>query len=245
MNSNGPAAKTIGAELLVIAVCAALVFWYARSFNRPMPVPPPSPPRPITKTPDIVVKEGKPLTDLLGAIKLRPETDLIVFVIDTSSSMSDDTEQLKADIRKTVASQKGKKFEIVAFNETALMVAAPTRDAMDLENHLKGLADVGGSENSLRALVTAAVSAPPQFKYPAIILMTDAAPNDGKIGSSSRVTIDEAASALNTANAELHIFAAFDQAEATSGGSAVDCPAYEQLVTMTNHQGQIHILKRN
>jgi len=245
MNSNGPAAKTIGAQLLVIAVCAILVFLYARSYNRPTAVLPPPPPKATTKAPDIVVKEGKPLTDLLGAIKLRPETDLIVFVIDTSSSMNDDTEQLKADIRKTVASQKGKKFEIVAFNETALIVATPTRDATDLENHLKGLVDVGGNENSYNALVTAAVSARPQFKYPAIILMTDAAPNDGKLLSSSKVTIDEAASALKAANAELHIFAAFDQAEATSGGSAVDCPAYERLVTMTDPQGQIHILKRN
>ena len=249
MNSNGPALKTIGAEFLAIVICGILVFFYAQSFNQTPPATNQNVAavRQNANAPELSAyqKDSKSLTELLGALKLRPETDLIVFVIDTSSSMSDDQQELRGSIRKTVASQKGKSFEIVAFDETARIVAAPTRNPTDLENQLDRLADVSGSENSYNALVTAADSARPQFKNPAIILLTDAAPNDGRAGSSSTVTLDKAASSINAANAELHIFAAFDQAEEGSGGSAATSPFYPQLAKLIKAGGLVHFLKRN
>lgn len=249
MNSNGPALKTIGVEFLAIVICGILVFFYARSFNQTTPAANqtvvPVKQNANTQALSVYQKDAKSITDLLSALKLRPETDLIVFVIDTSSSMSDDQQELRGDIRKTVASQKGKSFEIVAFDETARVVAAPTRNPTELENQLDRLSDVSGSENSYNALATAADSARPQFKNPAIILMTDAAPNDGHAGSSSTVTLDSAARAINAANAELHIFAAFDQAEEGTGGSAATSLLYPQLAAMIKAGGQVHFLKRN
>jgi len=69
----------------------------------------------------------------------------------------------------------------------------------------------GGNRNSYWRLgSTAANKAREKFKRPAIVLMTDAVPNDGMPGSASNTTMNQAADALNAANAELHVWAAFD-----------------------------------
>jgi Mg-chelatase subunit ChlD len=190
-------------------------------------------------------RAGKSVSDLLGAMKLRNETDLITFVVDTSQSMNDDRQELKENIEKIMERYKGKNFELVDFTDTALVIGEPTKDAAVLRQNLEQSGDLGGPENSYNALMVAAAKARQKFKHPAIILMTDAAPNDGQMGSSSQVTMDKAADALNAANAELQVFAAFDYDEYNSGGSAATTDLYSQLLKKIKAGGETYLLKRD
>lgn len=252
MSSNAFALKVIGLEFLAIVISGILIFFYVKSAderNQKALVTTDASPQPAHNM-DVQTfsanyqRDGKSITDLLSALKLSRETDLITFVIDTSASMEDDRQELRDNIKKTVAHYKGKIFQLVAFNETAQVMGAPTRDPVQLQIQLDQLRDLGGNENSYNALVTAAETAHSQFKKPVIILMTDASPNDGRIGSSSQTTIGQAARAINTAGAELYIFAAFDQQEESAGGSAATSAFYPQLTKMISAGGQIYFLKR-
>jgi Mg-chelatase subunit ChlD len=255
MNSNGFALKVIGLEFLVIVTLGLLVFFYARSVSernqKTLAAEQQAQQQPTQHGTDMQTfaanyhRDGKTVTDLLSALKLEQETDLVSFVIDTSTSMDDDRQELRDNIKKIVARYKGKSFQLVAFNETAQVMGTPTRDIVQLQIQLDQLHDLGGNENSYNALVAAAEAARAQFKKPVVILMTDAAPNDGRPGSTSQTTINGAADALNAANAELYVFAAFDQLEETSGGSAATCTFYPQLTGMVKAGGQIYFLKRN
>ncbi|HEV7377202.1 MAG TPA: vWA domain-containing protein [Pyrinomonadaceae bacterium] len=253
MSSNAFALKVIGLEFLAIIISGTLIFFYARSVNERNQkalattdaTSPPAHNMDMQTFSANYQKDGKSVTDLLSALKLSKETDLITFVIDTSSSMEDDRQELRDSIKKTVAHYKGKTFQLVAYNETAQVMGAPTRDPVQLQIQLDQLRDLGGNENSYYALMTAAETAHRQFKKPVIILMTDAAPNDGRPGSSSQTTMGQAASALNAAGAELYVFAAFDQQEESAGGSAATSAFYPQLVRMISAGGQIYFLKNN
>lgn len=250
MESGKLALKVIGAEFLVIALGGISAYFYVQSINERNREALVSKPSAASQNPDSQAlaaqyrKAGKSLTELLSAMNLRKETDLITFVVDTSQSMTDDRQELKDSIKKIMSLYKGKSFELVDYTDRALVTGEPTRDAAELQQRLEQSRDLGGSENSYNALVIAADKSRQQFKYPAIILMTDAAPNDGQPGSSSLVSMTQAADALNAANAELHVFAAFDAQEYAAGGSAATTDLYNQLLRQIKLGGAIHQLKR-
>ncbi|HMF57569.1 MAG TPA: vWA domain-containing protein [Pyrinomonadaceae bacterium] len=251
MSSTAFALKVLGTELLTIAVGCTLVFFYAKSFEEGRRKAQADAGRSANTQTNAqtfaagYMRDGKSMTNLLSAIKLRGDTDLITFVIDTSQSMDDDRQELRENIRKMVARYKGKSFELVDFTDTAMVLGDPTREAAQLEQWLDSSHDLGGPENSYRALSIAAAKAHERFKNPALILITDAAPNDSTPGSSSHVTLDQAADAINAANAELYVLAAYDQQEAISAGTAATSPFYPQLVNKINAGGQVYMLKRN
>jgi Mg-chelatase subunit ChlD len=253
MDSSGFVFKVLAIELLAIAVGGALIFLYARSVNerrrQALATPTAESSAPRQNVPQAFVaqyqKAGKSVSDLLSAMQLRNETDLITFVVDTSQSMDDDRLELKSNVQKIMARYKGKSFELVGFTDTALVMGEPTKDAAVLEQLLSQTRDLGGPENSYNALMIAAAKAKQQFKHPAIILMTDAAPNDGQPGSSSQVTMDKAADALNAADAQLQVFAAFDSNEYLSGGSAATTDLYTQLLQKIKAGGERYLLKRD
>lgn len=242
--------KVLGAELLAIALGGVLVFFYVQSINErnrkaAVSTPPVSGQKQDSQALSAQYrKTGKSVTDLLSAMNLRKETDLVTFVVDTSQSMIDDRQELRSGIKKIMSLYKGRSFELIDFADTALVNGEPTRDVAELQQRLEQSRDLGGSENSYNALVVAADKSRQQFKNPAIILMTDAAPNDGQPGSTSIVTMMQAVDALNAANAELHIFAAFDAQEYAAGGSAATTDLYQQLLRKIKSGGEIHVLRR-
>lgn len=250
MESSRFALKVIGAEFLAIALGGVLAFFYIQSVNERNRKAIASKPPVASQNPDPQSlaaqyrKSGKSVTELLSAMNLRKETDLITFVVDTSQSMTDDRQELRDSIKKIMSLYKGKSFELVDYTDRALVTGEPTRDVAELQQRLDQSRDLGGSENSYNALLIAANKSRQQFKNPAIILMTDAAPNDGQPGSSSLVSMTQAADALNGANAELHVFAAFDAQEYAAGGSAATTDLYDQLLRQIKLGGAIHQLKR-
>ncbi|MGA9994561.1 MAG: vWA domain-containing protein [Pyrinomonadaceae bacterium] len=253
MNSGGFALKVLGVELLLIALCGVLVFLYASSVRERQrralaAQAEASVPRQNADAKAFAAqyqRAGKSVSDLLSAVSLRKETDLIVFVVDTSQSMNDDRQELRENIKKIMTRYKGKSLELVDFTDTTLITGEPTQDAGELQHRLDQSRDLGGPENSYNALIIAAAKAGQKFKHPAIILMTDAAPNDDQPGSSSHATMDQAASALNAADAELQVFAAFDYQEYLAGGSAATTDLYPQLLKKVKAGGEIHLLKRD
>lgn len=242
--------KVLGTELFTIALGGVLIFFYVQAVNKKNRMQASQPPPAASSSTQSQAlaaeykRNGKSVTDLLSALSLRKETDLITFVVDTSQSMADDRQELKDNIKKIMGRYKGKSFELVDFTGRALVTGEPTRDAAELQNRLEQSRDLGGSENSYNALLVASDHARQQFKYPAIVLLTDAAPNDGTLGSSSSITLAQAADALNAANAELHIFAAFDAQEYMTGGAAATTDLYPQLLSKVRAGGEIHTLKR-
>lgn len=254
MNSSGFVFKVLGLELLAIAMGGAMIFFYARAVNERQQKAAAAAseaaavPRQNVNAQTFVAqyqRAGKSVSDLLSAIKLRDGTDLITFVVDTSQSMDDDRQELRENIKKIMARYKGKSFELVDFTGTALITGEPTRDAAELQHRLEQSRDLGGNENSYNALMVAADKARQKFKHPAIILLTDAAPNDGLPGSNSQVTMDQAAAALNAADAELQVLAAFDYQEYISGGSAATTDLYPQLAKKIKAGGEVHLLRRD
>jgi Mg-chelatase subunit ChlD len=246
MESKGFALKIIGVEALTIAMLGTLAFFYTRSLNEASGKSSANPlPQPATSTFAVdYLKNSKTVRDLASAIRLRPDVDLIVFVIDTSASMQDDRKELRDSINKISDRYKGRAFTVVNFADTAEVAGEPTRNLVEVQKYIDSGLDLGSQENSFAALTASATKAREKFKTPAIILMTDAAPHDG-LGSRSQVTIDEAASALNTANAELHVWAAYDLSEDQSGGAAANSPLYPELVRKVRAGGNVYLIKRD
>lgn len=253
MDSKRFALKVLGVEALLIAALGALIFFYPRPAHvaqTPDPVRPPgtSAPTSIRKIDPQVAAEyekgSKPIKELAATMPLRSDVDLILFVIDTSASMSDDRDELKNSTKAISGQYKGRAFEVVNFSDTAQIAGEPTRSQAELQRQIDSGTDLGGIENSYQALVVAANKAREKFKHPAIVLMTDAAPNDGQASSTSSTTINQAADALNAANAELHVWAAFDFAEYQTNGSAATTPLYKDLVSRTKAGGNVYLVKR-
>lgn len=250
MASNRFALKTLGLEALGLAAMGGLAFLYVNSQGAYVP---PSPPqrivRPAANQQDATVfvsqyqKDAQSVSDLARMINASQGIDLITFVIDTSASMGDDRQNLRDSIKTVIERNRGRKFEVINFADTAQVTGDPTRDLVELQQRIDQATDLGGYENSLLALRTAAERARGKFKNPLFVLMTDAAPNDGR-NSQSQVTLDDAATALNSANAHLYIWAAFDQNEYQSAGSAATSDDYRQLVAKLKAGGQIYMVKR-
>ncbi len=250
MASNRFALKILGLEALGLAALGGLAFLYASSQEAYTPPPPPQrAARPAANQQDAAVfvpqyqKDAQSVADLARMINASQGIDLITFVIDTSGSMVDDRQELRDSIKKVIERNRGRKFEVINFSDTAQATGDPTRDLAELQQRIDQAPDLGTSENSLLALRTAAERAQGKYRRPLIVLMTDAAPNDGR-NAQSQVTLDEAATALNSANAHLYIWAAFDQNEYQSAGSAATSDDYRQLVAKLKAGGQIYLVKR-
>ncbi|HEY3138505.1 MAG TPA: vWA domain-containing protein [Blastocatellia bacterium] len=257
MNSKGFALKVLGIEAVIVGLLGTGAFFYVKSvddgrrsgFTSQPQRPSVNPGR--NQTPDIqtfsasYVKDGKGVKELAASIQLRPGVDLIVFVIDTSGSMQDDRQDLRDSINKITSRYKGLAFTVVNFTGVAQVASEPTHNLAEVQRCIDSGVDLQGDENSYLALTTAASKAREKFKTPAIVLMTDAAPNDGRPGSNSHVTIDDAADALNAANAELHVWAAFDFQEYITGGSAATTSLYPELVGKVKAGGKIYFVKRD
>jgi len=258
VNSKGFALKVLGLEAVIVALLGTATFFYVKSVDqerRPSGLTS-QPQTPITgpgknQTPDVqtfsasYAKDGKAIKDLAASLQLRPAVDLIVFVIDTSGSMDDDRQELRDSIKTIIGRYKGRAFTVVNFTGVAQVAGEPTRDLSEVQRYIDAGTDLSGAENSYLALTTAAAKAREKFKNPAVVLMTDAAPNDGTPGNTSQVTIDEAGDALNAANAELHVWAAFDFQEYISGGSAATTNLYPELVGRVKAGGKIYFVKRD
>ena len=252
MNNRSLALKVLAAEALLIASMGSLAFLYSRSVNEAprntnnVEVVPPKP-NDHQKEPPAIASDyakAKEIAELAKTIAFRPEVDLIVFVIDTSASMQDDRDDLRDSVNKIVSRYKGRAFNVVNFANSAESTGESTHNLTELKKRIDDAHDLGGEENSYLALSFAADKAREKFKSPAIVLITDAAPNDGKPGGFSQVTMDGAAAALNAANAELHVWAGFDMNEFLSGGSASTTTLYPELLTKVKKGGQIHLLKQ-
>jgi Mg-chelatase subunit ChlD len=252
MESKYFAYKVLGVEALLVAALGTLAFFYARSMQEaqgrgttPTTTAPASAPQPLRAFATSYIKDSRSVKELTNAMQLRPEIDLIAFVIDTSASMNDDRDELKANARTLSEQFKGRAFEVVNFADTAQVAGEPTRNLTELQRQIDAGVDLGGIENGYQALVVAANKAHEKFKHPALVLMTDAAPNDGMPGSTSPMTIEQAANALNAANAELYVWAAFDLNEYMANGSAATSPLYPDLVSRTKAGGKVYFIKRN
>lgn len=257
MNSKKFALKVLGLEAVIVALLGTAAFFYVKSVDEArrsglttQPQPPPTSPG-RNQTPDVqtfsasYAKDGKSVKDLAASLQLRPGVDLIAFVIDTSGSMNDDRQDLRDSIKTILDRYKGRAFTVVNFTGIAQVAGEPTRDLAEVQRYIDGGGDLGGGENSYLALTTAAAKAREKFKNPAIVLMTDAAPNDGTPGNNSQVTIDQAGDALNAANAELHVWAAFDFQEYSTGGSAATTNLYPELVGKVKAGGKVYFVKRD
>jgi Mg-chelatase subunit ChlD len=254
MNSKKLALKVLGIEAVIVALLGAAAFFYVKAVNesaRRGLASQQNPPPTGEASPDLqtfsasYAKDGRSVEELAGSILLRPAVDSIAFVIDTSASMTDDRQDLRDSIKRIRDRYKGRAFIVVNFTGVAQVAGEPTRDLVELQKYIDGGFDLGGHENSYLALTTAASKAREKFKNPAIVLMTDAAPNDGKPGSNSQMTIDQAADALNAANAELHVWAAFDYQEFSSGGSAATTDLYPDLLSKVKAGGKLYLVKRD
>ena len=257
MNQRKLAASVLGIEALALALMGGLAYAYVRSIeNRnqePLAVaaqPPPrrAAPNQVKDLPKVAeeYKQGaKGIADLAATINSRKNIDLVMFVLDTSDSMTDDRKDLRDSIGKVVDHYKGKLVQIVNFGNTAEVSGEPTRDLAELQRRLDAAHDLGGNENSFQALVFAANQARPKFKRPLVVLMTDAAPNDDAWLLGSHVTLQQAADALNAANAELHVWAAYDEREYWSGGAASTSTLYPELVKLIKAGGERALVTRN
>jgi hypothetical protein len=249
MESKNFTLKVIGLESLALAILGALAFFYVKSLSAAAPAVQPKP----TSTPSAEVqtftasymKNGKSIKDLAGGIQFRADIDLIIFVIDTSVSMNDDRQDLHDSMNKISERYKGRPFQVVNFTQVAEIAGNPTSNLAELQKQIDSGRDLGGGENSFLALATAATNTQAKFKKPAIVLMTDAAPNDVNAGSGSNVTLEQAANALNSVNAELHVWAAFDLNEYQSGGAAATSNLYPQVVSRVKAGGKIYLVKRD
>jgi Mg-chelatase subunit ChlD len=256
VNSKRFAAGVLGAEAMILAALAGLGYAYVRSVNdrlpqevRQSPTPRPRRPAPgqredLKAFADDYKKDGKTIADLAASMNSRKDVDLLMFVIDTSGSMNDDRRELRNSIDKTLARYRGKLVQIINFGDTAQVTGEPTRDIAELQRRLDATQDLGGTENSLQALTFAAQQARPKFKKPLIVLMTDAAPHDGLANSTSSATTAQTADAINAANAELKVWAAFDNAEYWEGGAAATCDAYPDLVKSIKAGGEMLLVER-
>jgi Mg-chelatase subunit ChlD len=251
MASDKFALKTLGLEALGLAAMGGLAFLYVNSQKDYVPPsPPPRVIKPAANQQDATVfvnqyqKDAQSVSDLAKTISASQGIDLITFVIDTSGSMIDDRQDLRDSIKTVIDRNRGRKFEVINFADTAEATGDPTRDLAELQRRIDQATDLGGFENSLLALRTAAERARGKFNNPLIVLMTDAAPNDGG-NPQSQVTLDEAITALNASNAHLYIWAAFDQNEYQSAGSAATSDDYRQLIAKLKAGGQIYLVKRN
>jgi Mg-chelatase subunit ChlD len=254
MNSKGFALKVLSLEAVIVALLGTAAFFYVKSVDQAQrsgltSQPPPQIGR--NQVPDVqtfsasYAKDGKSVKDLAGRLQLRPGVDLIAFVIDTSGSMNDDRQDLRDSIKTILEHYKGRAFTVVNFTGIAQVAGEPTRDLAEVQRYIDAGTDLGGVENSYLALTTAAAKAREKFKTPAIVLMTDAAPNDGQPGNNSQVTLDQAGEALNAANAELHVWAAFDFQEYATGGSAATTNLYPELVGKVKAGGKVYFVKRD
>jgi Mg-chelatase subunit ChlD len=253
MESKNLAVKVLGIEALAVALLGTLIFFHVRSVTEmrsKASTAQATSQGPAGQTPDVhsftanYAQQGKSVKDLAGMIEFRPEVDLITFVVDTSASMDDDRDELKDNVRRIIDRYKGRAFEVVNFTGKVEIAGEPTRDLAELQKQIDSGRDLGGDENSFLALTRAAEKAREKFKYPAIVLMTDAAPNDGQSGSGSNVTLGQAADALNSANAELHVWAGFDLQEYRTGGSAATSDLYPELVNNVKASGKVYLVKR-
>ena len=247
--------KVLGLEAVIVALLGTAAVFYVKSVDKAKPNSLISQPLAQTgparnQTPDVQTfsasyeKDGKSVRDLAASLQLRPGVDLIEFVIDTSGSMDDDRQDLSNSIKSILDRYKGRSFTVVNYTGVAQVAGEPTRDLSAVQRYIDAGADLGGAENSYLALTTAAAKAREKFKTPAIVLMTDAAPNDGSPGNNSQTTLDQAADALNAANAELHVWAAFDWQEYLSGGSAASTNLYPELAGKVKAGGKIYFVKR-
>lgn len=254
MEPKNLALKALGAQTLLLSLLGTVVFFQVRSFNdakNRIAADQLASQNSADQKPNAqrftanYMQQGKSVKDLAGAIEFRPEVDLITFVVDTSASMDDDRDELKENIKKITDRYKGRAFEVVNFTGTAEIAGEATRNLAELQKQIDSGRNLGGEENSFLALVKAADKAREKFKRPAIVLMTDAAPNDGRPGSGSSVSLDQAANALNGANAELHVWAAFDLQEYSSGGTAATSDLYPELINKIKANGKVYFIKRN
>lgn len=254
MNKRSLALKVLAAEALLVAGLGSLAFLYARSVDKPpkeIVVPPvvadtgEDKKAELKVTRDDYENNAKKIEELAKTIGFRQEVDLIVFVIDTSASMQDDRDDLRSSVNNILSRYKGRVFNVVNFANTAEITGEPTKNLAELKKRIDEARDLGGNENSYLALSTAADKAHEKFKNPAIVLITDAAPNDGNGGSFSQVTMDQTAAALNTANAELHVWAGFDITEFQSGGAASTTSLYPELLAKVKGGGKIQLLKQS
>jgi von Willebrand factor type A domain len=256
VNSMGLALKVLGLEAAIIALLGIGAFFYVKSMDSAQgsgltpKIQPQSSPGP-NQSPDIqtfsagYLKDSRSVNDLAAALQLRPAVDLIAFVIDTSGSMNDDRQELRASIKTILDRYKGRAFLIVNFTGIANVAGEPTRDLAEVQRYIDSGIDLGDNENSLLALTVAAAKAREKFTTPAVVLMTDAAPNDGGPNNKSQVTMDQAVGALDAANAELHVWAAFDFQEYITGGSAATTNLYPELVDRVKAGGKVYFVKRN
>jgi hypothetical protein len=248
MESKNFPLKVIGLESLGIVILGVLGFFYAKPVNQTQPVtqaqPAPKPGPEVQTFSASYVKDGKSIKDLSGVIQFRQDVDLIIFVIDTSASMNDDRQELRDSLSKINGRYKGKPFQVVNFTQVAEIAGNPTANLVELQKQIDYGRDLGGNENSFLALTTAAASGQTKYKKPAIVLMTDAAPNDLEAFSGSQTTLEQAANALNNANAEMHVWAAFDLNEYQSGGSAATSKLYPELLGRVKAGGKIYMVKR-
>ncbi|HWP44760.1 MAG TPA: vWA domain-containing protein [Blastocatellia bacterium] len=255
MNDRALAIRTLSIEVLVLALMGTLAVVYFRSQEPKSSNVPGAAAgtQPEQAKPDRIAdiqtfaaeypKKGRSISDLSGSLSLGPGVDLIVFIIDTSASMNDDRQELRDSIKKVLTRNKGKLFNVVNYADIPVSTGDPTRDVAELQARIESATDLGGSENSFLALSEAAAQTRQKYKKPVFILMTDAAPNDGRFLSNSRVTIDQAADAVNSANGELHIWAGFDQAEFASAGAAATSDLYPQLISKIKAGGNIYYVK--
>jgi hypothetical protein len=252
MNKRSLALKVLATEALLVAGLGSLAFLYARSVET-APTQSPAPavelPEPVKPEKDkqVLAEEypkAKKIEELAKTVGFRQEVDLIVFVIDTSASMRDDRDDLRSSVNKILSRYKGRAFNVVNFADTADTSGEPTKNLDELKKRIEDARDLGGNENSYLALSSAADKAREKFKNPAIVLITDAAPNDEKSGSFSQVTMDQAAAALNMANAELHVWAGFDMTEYLSGGAASTTTLYPTLLSKVKGGGNIQLLRQ-
>jgi hypothetical protein len=243
MDTKNFALKVVGLESLAVALLGALAFAFTNVSKPPPPISSPSPSTEVQSFAATYLKNSKPIKDLAAGIQFRPDVDLIVFVIDTSASMSDDRIDLRGSIDKISNRYKGRPFQVVNFTQFAQVAGDPTTSIAELQRQIDSGSDLGGGENSFLALATAATTAQKKFHNPAIVLMTDAAPNDVMVGSGG-ATLDQAADQLNIANAELHVWAAFDDAEEQSGGAAATSNLYTVLADKVKGGGKIYLVNR-
>lgn len=256
MASNGFARKVLAVEMAGLALLGGAAFFLARSQDEPAPSGPqpqaqqkPKPAAFQSQSPEQITKEydrsARPVSDLAGELKSLGAVDLITFVIDTSGSMQDDRQSLRDSIETVIRSNRGRQFDVINYTGTPVITGEPTRDLAELRRRIEAGQDPGGAgENSLLALKTAAERSRSRFKNPLIVLMTDAAPNDGN-NAQSQVTVDEAADAINAASGQLYIWAAFDWQEYLSGGAASTSDLYRDLASRIKAGGKIHLVKRN
>lgn len=275
MNSGNFKFKVIGLQALAVLLIGVMLFYF--SARQPSPAQPSIPsnlPRQLEanfvadnkvvaeRERQVSEKEYKTQSDtvsgLADKLHVDEQVDLLVFIIDASSSMQNDEEDLKKSIDTIINRYKGRMFQILFYNYEPYFKTNPTDNLDDLYEQfdIKPRLDQGiyalvpnlyGWENSLYALEMVSKRTVGRYKHPALILMTDAAPNDfnflekykmfsfdarkelksysltdlaffdQNLTNDRQGIINTVLSALKDANAELYIWAAYEKEEIGNG----------------------------